>query len=510
MLKTSYFKIQLESKLLQSRIPDSMAANKNKTPTNARRGSIYNKTGTKLSSASGSPFGVISCLHYSDGQVYITDEIQHCVHVYDVVGKLIKKVGTKGSNDSQFLLPMCIALSTNSQLAAVADSNNHRIRLLSPDLERSEGKFSAHAHEIKKGKQPGEFLNPQGCIFTSTPTGRGDTKTVCSDFGELSEITTTQLPLLIVADTGNDRIQVLSLDKTDKIPPLVFGTSGTKAGSFKEPSSVAYHDGWTDRDKKYSKRCQKMRSDGVNAPFYFIGDEISRAECFEQLQKETRPGGEQRASLEEDTSDESREIATYKLFMATFTSELTYSTNFARCKRDFGEKLRLSSLGAAFLVRRGTVPDTFRLLQVTTQSFRQGTIVEKAIQIRGIQFFCPDDKRDDGMPILYDSLQALIEDGEYIEVRCKRESRKFGKIAVVDTGNDRIQILGFLPPSFHTHSETGKNVILFPALFSPLQLIGSGSKGAKQNCHLTAPRCCAYNKSGDLIVCDSGHWRVCM
>ena len=86
--------------------------------------------------------------------------------------------------------------------------------------------------------------------------------------GGLEDVVTPHEPSLVVADSGNHRIQVL---QPGDDPPLAFGKGGgglgtKKVGYFKEPSSVAFHDGWSERDKVKSPRCREMKSNGVNVP----------------------------------------------------------------------------------------------------------------------------------------------------------------------------------------------------------------------------------------------------
>ena len=473
MLARDYSRIKPTNNgsFVQKHFPSSMegfgASSRAPTPQNPskiktkRRGSVYAKTGEKISSSGGSPFGQISSLtcvmSKGGGQIIITDEIQHCVFLYNSDGTLKTKIGSKGINETQFMFPKCIALSGASeqqQQTAVADTNNHRILIFTPDLTRYIGKYQAHKHEIKKGSAPGEFTNPAGVCWTTIPTGAGLTKTVMID-GMPEDVTEPHQPSLIVADTGNNRIQVL---RPEGEPPLTFGRGGggmgtKKVGYFKEPTSVAFHDGWSERDKEYSLRCKEMRSSGENVPYYFVGDKISRVDCFERL-KVAGPGN--------------------------------------------------------FLIRNGTVPDTWRILHVTAASFRRAEVEEQSIKLRDDKFYCPLDKREDGHPKVYKTMSDLVDDGGWMELEERGETRKWGRIAVCDSGNDRIQVVGYIPPTYYQCKEDGKSVCLFQHKFAVVQVLGTGSRGSKGPCHLTSPQSCAYNSAGDLICCDYGHWRVCI
>jgi len=112
-------------------------------------------------------------------------------------------------------------------------------------------------------------------------------------------------------------------------------------------------------------------------------------------------------------------------------------------------------------------------------------------------------------------LQDLVEDAtdkDYLgldEATALCDCRHYCRIAVADTGFNRVQIVGFIKPTYDTRSDF--LLTLFPPKFKVLNILGGGSKAARGGkCHLNTPNSIAYNKHGDLIVNDSGHWRVCI
>ena len=115
-------------------------------------------------------------------------------------------------------------------------------------------------------------------------------------------------------------------------------------------------------------------------------------------------------------------------------------------------------------------------------------------------------------PQFFPLLQALVEDAtdsDYLGLSETSDDRHYGRIAVADTGFNRVQIVGFVLPTYDTQ---GKFLLtLFPPKFKVLSMLGKGSKGSQgTKCHLASPNSCAFNTHGDLIVNDSGHWRVCI
>ena len=76
-----------------------------------------------------------------------------------------------------------VLASSSPPMAAIADTNNHRIVVYNTELSRLLGKYQGHKNEIRKGSQPGEFNAPSGVCWTTTPTGGGVTKTVVVDGG---------------------------------------------------------------------------------------------------------------------------------------------------------------------------------------------------------------------------------------------------------------------------------------------------------------------------------------
>ncbi len=119
-------------------------------------------------------------------------------------GKIVKSVGSKaGSNQRQFDLPAGLSIHPHSKKIYIADSNNHRIKVLNQDL-------TFHSMFGGKGTERGNFYLPWDISFDS----KG----------------------MIYVTEGNSRIQ--------KFTPeghfvSAFGKTGNKVGEINRPASLA-------------------------------------------------------------------------------------------------------------------------------------------------------------------------------------------------------------------------------------------------------------------------------
>ena len=258
-------------------------------------------------------------------------------------------------------------------------------------------------------------------------------------------------PDILIADTQNNRIQFIPDNSVE--PPIAFGSSGEKVGEFKSPEDLAYHDGWSDWDALKTPACAAFRHDHRNVPHYYLG-ETSRMIVYDDLLENGKVGD--------------------------------------------------------FKIIKSAQPNIWRMIHVTPESYKAADVEETVIKVRDNGFIVQGDTRVDGLPKFYSSLHALVMDGrKWLHLKVKNEDRHYERIAVCDTGNHRVQILGFIKPTYDKRNEF--LLTLFPAKFVVLSVLGTGSKASGgRKCHLSYPSSCAYNKHGDLIVCDSGHWRTCI
>ncbi|GMI08877.1 hypothetical protein TrVE_jg2086 [Triparma verrucosa] len=484
----------------------------------------FPKDAKQFSFASFSLISGLACYNTTPngGQIAVADELKNKVFIFNPDGSKKHVVGYKGSGDGEFSSPKNICTSLAGKLL-VADSGNHRIQSFDKLGQVYQSKWQAHPHEIKKGRQPHEFDTPSGCCFVTPPTSDPSTKVEKDvsnlgfevakkddglDYGsdddwdpevdgnvlanfkneapppksgewyeqEEEKVVRTPHPDILIADTMNNRIQYIPDNAAH--PPITFGTTGEALDQFKGPEDVAYHDNISDWDFERYDECKEYRNTGVNWPYWYLGD---------------------------------------KNRMAVYDS------------------LTEAPIGS-FKIIKASQPGTWRLLHITKESYKLADVDEKVIKLRTGEnakrgtFIVNGDVRSDGHPKVYNNLLDLVVDGgklgsNWLELNSNdqflsgdvnsrnnvnNDNRRCNKIAVADTGNHRVTILGFVKPTYI--KESGVLSVLFPHRIKVLNVLGTGSKSSShlEVCHMNSPNSLDYNKHGDLIVNDSGHWRVCI
>ena len=136
-------------------------------------------------------------------QLYVTDEWNQRVSVFDVDGNLLREWGEEGAGEGQFNRPSGMAFDAAENLL-VADARNHRIQVFS-----KEGKFLSAWGSLGSG--PGQLNMPWGVALNRA--------------GEV-----------YVTDWRNDRVQKFS-GKGDFL--LEWGGSGSQEGEFNRPAGIA-------------------------------------------------------------------------------------------------------------------------------------------------------------------------------------------------------------------------------------------------------------------------------
>jgi DNA-binding beta-propeller fold protein YncE len=191
----------------------------------------------------------------STGNVYVADTGNNRIQMFTANGTFITKWGTNGTDNGSFKSPSSAAVDSTGNVY-VADTGNDRIQM-----------FTANGNFITKwgtyGMDNGSFKSPSSVAVDSTgnvyvadtdnnriqmftANGTFITKwgTNGTDNGDLNQpngIATipnsdNKFNKVIVADTGNNRIQMFTANGTF-ITKLA--TYGTDNGTFKSPSSVA-------------------------------------------------------------------------------------------------------------------------------------------------------------------------------------------------------------------------------------------------------------------------------
>ena len=135
--------------------------------------------------------------------LYVSDEQNHRVTVFDSDGQFLRKWGTPGSGDGEFNGPAGVAAGPDGSIYVI-DQHNARVQKFDSDGTFI-GKWGS------QGSGPGQFNLPWG---SATDTAGN----------------------VYVADWRNDRIQKFSSDGEFL---AAFGSSGGGEGQFQRPTSVA-------------------------------------------------------------------------------------------------------------------------------------------------------------------------------------------------------------------------------------------------------------------------------
>ena len=139
----------------------------------------------------------------SQERLYITDEQNHRITIFDLAGSFLSKWGVLGSGDGELNGPSGITIDADDNLYVV-DQNNNRVQKFTAD-----GEYIMQWGEAGSG--PGQFNLPWGVALDSPGN-------------------------VYVADWRNDRIQKFTPDGRFL---LKFGASGQGDGEFNRPTGVA-------------------------------------------------------------------------------------------------------------------------------------------------------------------------------------------------------------------------------------------------------------------------------
>ena len=139
----------------------------------------------------------------SQEHLYVTDEQNQRVTVFDNQGEFLRKWGSRGSGDGEFNGPAGIAIGPDDSVYVV-EQHNARVQKFTSDGDYI-GKWGSH------GSEPGQFNLPWGA---ATDTAGN----------------------VYIADWRNDRIQKFTSDGEFM---AAFGSSGDREGQFQRPTSVA-------------------------------------------------------------------------------------------------------------------------------------------------------------------------------------------------------------------------------------------------------------------------------
>lgn len=147
-----------------------------------------------------------------ENNIYVVDKINCRIQKFSPKGEYITSVGVKGHGKLQFDWPKGIGIHPYTKNVYVTEANNHRLQILTPDLEVFVGKVGAEDANGKPrcGSGDGEFNTPLGVAFDKAG-------------------------LVYVTDAINDRIQVFTEDGRFITK---FGRKGSGDEEFDFPSAV--------------------------------------------------------------------------------------------------------------------------------------------------------------------------------------------------------------------------------------------------------------------------------
>ena len=186
------------------------------------------------------PFGV--CI--SQNTVFVTQYTGHCINMYEPEGKLIKSVGSKGNREAQFKYPHGLDVSDRNNNIYVCDCYNHRIQILTEELEYHsmlgmdqlkyplDVKVTRDRVLVLGRSDPCMFVFDSDHVLTNSLIIKGDGKQTnnprCFDLDREYNI--------IMSDWGNHCVYVFN-QEGEQIHK--FGKEGQGIGEFYHPRGIA-------------------------------------------------------------------------------------------------------------------------------------------------------------------------------------------------------------------------------------------------------------------------------
>ncbi len=179
-------------------------------------------------------------------RILVLDGLNNCLKVFDKTGKLLVKIGSRGSGQGQFLNPSDIKWDSPGKTKLFfADKGNKRVQVLTKQgsFLRQFGTDSiplnnpiALVHNSYNQACVLDVQNDTGKLFVFDSTGK--IKKVVTSFS-LKNPTALSLDSknnLFIADAGNKRILELSASLTHIYS---FGTEGDSFGQFRNPTALS-------------------------------------------------------------------------------------------------------------------------------------------------------------------------------------------------------------------------------------------------------------------------------
>jgi hypothetical protein len=144
------------------------------------------------------------------GDIWVTDSANNRVEEFSPTGAFLKACGSAGSEKGEFKEPTGIAINPFDGALYVSDSGNGRVEVLSQSC--------AFTEVIgKSGSEAGDLSDPGGLAFDIAGAARG---------------------ILLVADSGNNRIDEFEWTGHPGQFVASYGTKGSTEGQFLDPTGV--------------------------------------------------------------------------------------------------------------------------------------------------------------------------------------------------------------------------------------------------------------------------------
>jgi len=178
----------------------------------------------------------------AEGNIWVADTENSRIVKFNSSGEYLSKFGTLGSGNGQLSHPCALAFDSSGNIW-VADTGNNRIEKFSP-----EGVYLAKVGSTGSGS--GQFKEPKGIALLSddsiwvADTGNNRVQRFSSAGAYVSSVTGLSGPtgisrrgfVLLVADTGNDRIA--NITPGSSTPTGSFGSSGSGDGQMESPEGI--------------------------------------------------------------------------------------------------------------------------------------------------------------------------------------------------------------------------------------------------------------------------------
>jgi len=190
------------------------------------------------------------------GDIYITESAEHSIKKFDNNEKILISFGSHGGGRGQFDFAEGIASDESGQIY-IADSKNARVQILKISgnskpaiISEEKTPLILDYYSAVRSKEgvvdiysiPGKgfyaLSDQEKHLFVSTDQGSqfGIRGVNPGEFNKPKAIAVTLTGKMFIADSGNNRVQILN---EDNVSSYQFGNLGKKAGQFSKPKGIA-------------------------------------------------------------------------------------------------------------------------------------------------------------------------------------------------------------------------------------------------------------------------------